>query len=260
MHDLQGIINDTFAQKKNWISSIDARVKVVFVLLALLINLLSPTVYPALACTVTCLFILSLIGVQYKVLLFRLIAPLGMAGILIIIQTFFFGHSPLFTIPLGNFQLIGYQEGLFRGLIIMSRIIAGVSLILFLSMSTPVDRLLAAARWFRLSATFVELTLLVYRYIFVLLEEAVNIRNAQKVRFGYHGWHQSMKSLGTLGGSVIIRAYDRAERVFEAMLLRGYTGENRISCFGKLEQSDYLAIAVFVSVLASLSTMGAVLR
>ncbi len=189
-----------------------------------------------------------------------MILPLVIAVTASIVQMFFYGHSPLFIIHIGHFQVTGYQEGLGRGFLIMSRVIGGVSLILFLSMSTPVSKLLNAARWFRLSPTFIELTLLVYRYVFVLLEEMETIQSAQRVRLGYRNWRQSMKSLGTLGGSIVLRAYDRSQRVFEAMLVRGYTGENRIHRFEKLRRMDYVAIAAFAVILACFSFMGAILK
>ena len=105
----------------------------------------------------------------------------------------------------------------------MCRVLGGVSLILLLSMSTRADKLFAAAAWFRVPKIFIEIALLVYRYIFVLIEELIIMKDAQKVRLGYHNWRQSMQSLSTLGTCLILRAYDRAERVFEAMLVRGYT-------------------------------------
>ena len=205
MHDIN---SDIFAQKLNWATVIDARVKMVFILLALVVNLLSPTVYAPLVMAVFCLAVPVIIGIPPKLLAVRLILPLAIALTASIVQMFFYGHSPLFIIHIGAFQVTGYQEGLGRG-VLMSRVMGGVSLILFLGMSTPVSKLLNAASWFRLSPTFIELTLLVYRYVFVLFEEMEAIQSAQRVRLGYHNWRQSMKSLSTLGGSIILRADDR---------------------------------------------------
>ena len=146
-----------------------------------------------------------------------------MAIVILLTQIFFYGETPLFVIPIWGFNLIGYKEGLEHGLLIMCRVLGGVSLILLLSMSTRADKLFAAAAWFRVPKIFIEIALLVYRYIFVLIEELIIMKDAQKVRLGYHNWRQSMQSLSTLGTCLILRAYDRAERVFEAMLVRGYT-------------------------------------
>jgi cobalt/nickel transport system permease protein len=260
MHDIHSITSDAFAQKQNWVTAIDARVKMVFVLLALLINLFAPTVYTPLAFAVLSLSIVVVLGVQPKLLLVSFLPALTLAVTVVIVQMFFYGHTPLYSVPVWHFQVTAYREGLTRGLLIMSRVVGGVSLILFLSMSTPVNRLLTAARWFRISPTFIELALLVYRYIFVLLEEVISIRSAQRVRLGYSSWGQSMKSLGTLGGSVIIRAYDRAERAFDAMLVRGYTGEVRAANYQNLRRTDYLAIATFAAILVGLALMGVLLK
>jgi cobalt/nickel transport system permease protein len=260
MHDLQGITIDAFAQKQNWVSAIDARVKMIFVLLALLVNLLSPTVYGPLTIAIVCLVTLAFVGVQPKILAARLTAPLVMAATVLLVQVFFYGHTSLFTIPLGHFQIIAYQEGLSRGFLIISRVLGGVSLILFLSMSTPVNRFLNAARWFKISPIFIELALLSYRYVFVLLEEAAVIRSAQRARLGYYSWRQSMSSVSTLGGSLILRAYSRAERVFEAMLVRGYTGENQTVCCEKLGRADYVAIVSFIAILTGLAWIGIMVK
>jgi len=142
--------------------------------------------------------------------------------------------------------------------LIMSRVIGGVSLILFLSLSTPANRLFLAASWFHLPKIFVELTLLVYRYIFVLIEEVVTIKDAQKVRLGYHGWHQSMRSLGVLGGSLILRAYDRAGRVFEAMSARGYSGTMPVEYTEPFGRRDLVTVICLSTVLAIFYLIGRV--
>lgn len=121
--------------------------------------------------------------------------------------------------------MTGYEEGLQYGAILVARVLAGVSLILMLSLSTSIDRLLKALAWFRLPSTFVEIGLLIYRYIFVLGDELINVQNAQRTRLAYQNWTQSMRSLSMLSATVILRAYDRAERVFTAMTVRGYTGK-----------------------------------
>ena len=232
------VFSEFFAHQDNFITRIEARIKVVFIVAALVINLLSVNIYAPIGIAVLCLAALGAVGIPAKLIALRLGLPLVMAAIVLIIHIFFYGNTPLFTVHLWGLQVVGYEDGLARGFLIMFRVLAGVSLVLFLGMSTPLNRLLAAAAWFRLPRVFIELALLVYRYIFVLLEEAVTIRNAQKVRLGYHNWRQSMRSLGVLGGSLIFSAYDRAERVFAAMLTRGYSGSIPIHYRAELGRRD----------------------
>lgn len=224
MFDKADIFSDAFAQNGNFATRIEARTKMGFVVLALIINLLSPGVATPLALAAFCLITLLLVRVPARLLLLRLAMPLAMAIVVLVTQVFFFGQTPLFALPLWRFTLVGYEEGLAHGFLIMCRVLAGVSLVLLLSMTTPADRLFRAAAWFRMPQTFMEIGLLVYRYIFVLAEELVSMKDAQKLRLGYHSWRQSMKSWNTLAASLFLRAYDRAERVFEAMLVRGYAG------------------------------------
>ncbi|MDH5696761.1 MAG: cobalt ECF transporter T component CbiQ [Dehalococcoidia bacterium] len=256
MFDRSSVFSDVFVHRKNLVTGIEARTKIAFIVIALGINLLSPTIYTPIAISLFCLATLIVVGIPPKLLGLRLAMPLVMAGVVLITQIFFYGTTTLFIIPLWGFNLVGYAEGLAHGFLIMCRVIGGVSLILFLSMSTPVNKLLLAATWFRVPKIFVELALLVYRYIFVLLEEIMTIKEAQRVRLGYHNWRQSMRSLSILGGSLILRAYDRAERVFEAMVARGYTGAMTITYTEHFGRKDFIAAVCLSTVLAILYIIG----
>ncbi|MBI4187481.1 MAG: cobalt ECF transporter T component CbiQ [Chloroflexi bacterium] len=250
------IFSDVFAQKDNFVTRIEARVKMGFTAIALVINLLSPTIYASVGIAAFCFALLLAVKAPPRLLLLRMAMPLVMAAVVLVTQVFFYGVTPLFAIPVWGWRLAGYEEGLARGVLIMGRVIAGVALILFLSMSTPVSKLLLAAKWFRVPQTFIGLALLVYRYIFVLIEEAAAIKDAQKVRLGYRDWHQSMRSLGVLGGSLFFRAYDRADRVFEAMLARGYSGGMAVRCQVRWGGRDFAAAFGLGAMLAVFYLMG----
>lgn len=256
MFDRNEIFSDAFAHNKNLVTGIEARTKIVFTGIALVINLLSPTIYTPIAIALFCLVSLIAVGIPPTLLGLRLAMPLVMAGFVLITQIFFYGTTALFVIPLWGFNLVGYEEGLSRGILIMCRVIGGVSLILFLSMSTPANKLLLAISWFRVPKIFMELALLIYRYIFVLIEEMGTIRNAQKVRLGYRNWRQGMKSITVLGGSLILRAYDRAERVFEAMVARGYTGAMTITYTEHFGRKDFITAVCLMAVLVVLYLVG----
>jgi cobalt/nickel transport system permease protein len=101
-----------------------------------------------------------------------------------------------------------------------------------------------------------ELALLIYRYIFVLIEEAIAIRDAQRVRLGYHSWRQSMRSLSILGSGLILQAYDRAERVFAAMTVRGYSGTMAINYSSHFARKDIVAAICLSTVLAIFYLVG----
>jgi cobalt/nickel transport system permease protein len=188
--------------------------------------------------------------------MFRLIAPFGVAGVVLFTQIFFYGGTPFFEWNLFGLRLVGYEEGLSRGFLIMWKVVGAVSSVLFLSMTTPADKMFSAASWFRVPRTWIEIALLTYRYIFVLLEDAITVKDAQKVRLGYCNWRRSLRSLGTLAGAIIVRAYDQSLSTYQAMWLRGYSGRMMTSYQEKFKFQDKVEALVLALVLLLLLILG----
>ena len=67
---------------------------------------------------------------------------------------------------------------------------------------------------------------LTYRYIALLLDEVHRVLLAYRLRSHQKG--VAFAEWGTLAGSVLLRAYARADRVYTAMRLRGFEGEYRM--------------------------------
>ncbi|MDP3791978.1 MAG: cobalt ECF transporter T component CbiQ [Candidatus Omnitrophota bacterium] len=236
------IFSDSFAQKKNYLTEADARVKMLYVAAAIIIVISSRQFYAPL--TALCLSVVFLLGIRIpvKIILWRLATPLSIAGTIFLIQVFFFAMP------------------LMQGFLIVAKALGAVSLIVFLSMTTPVNRLLNAARWFKVPDTWIEVAMLTYRYIFVLLEDALTIRDAQRVRLGYSGLARSLKSFGELIGSTVIRTYDRSIAVYESMVLRGYNGTTQNIVWEEgFKIKDAVAVIIFITILTSLLALNILL-
>jgi cobalt/nickel transport system permease protein len=67
------------------------------------------------------------------------------------------------------------------------------------------------------------------RYLFVLADEAMRLMTARAARSAGKGgsliWHAQV--LGGMIGSLFIRSYERSERIYAAMVSRGFAGEMR---------------------------------
>jgi len=75
-----------------------------------------------------------------------------------------------------------------------------------------------------LPKAFVVQLLFLYRYIFVLTDEGARTARARELRtFGRKG--MEMKAFASLVGNLLLRTWERAERVYRAMLCRGFNGE-----------------------------------
>lgn len=69
--------------------------------------------------------------------------------------------------------------------------------------------------------------MLLYRYVFVLAEEASRMSRAWSLR-SVGGRRMNLRDFGSVAGHLLIRAIDRAHRIHMAMLSRGFDGEIRL--------------------------------
>ena len=90
--------------------------------------------------------------------------------------------------------------------------------------TTSIDSLCAALRKLHVPELLVTLLLLTYRYIGVMLEQVAVMTEAYKLRApGQKGIHIS--AWGSFLGQLLLRSMDRAEELYNSMLLRGFRGE-----------------------------------
>ncbi len=67
--------------------------------------------------------------------------------------------------------------------------------------------------------------LLIYRYLSLLLEEAYRIEQAYLLRSGGASRGIAPSAWGSLAGGLLLRTYARAQKIYDAMLCRGFDGE-----------------------------------
>ena len=93
--------------------------------------------------------------------------------------------------------------------------------------TTSIDDICYALRVLHLPKILVIVIMLIYRYFGIMAMEANRITTAYQLRApSQKGLHY--KAWGTLVGQWLLRSMDKADRVYESMLLRGFTGDFRI--------------------------------
>jgi cobalt/nickel transport system permease protein len=213
------------SESDNPINRVDPRLKIVFVLLGIGLVLLSETVLVPAYFLVVCLGLVVLADVDVHQFMLRLMAPFLVIGVLIVIQAFYYGTTPLYTFSLLGFEPTIYREGLWRGLLIASRVAGGVSLLIALSLTSTVLNLMSALRSFYVPQLWLEIGFLSYRYLFVFLDHVLTSYQAQKTRLGYKTTGGGLRSAGTLAGHLFLHIFDQTSRTHDAMRLRGYRGD-----------------------------------
>lgn len=134
----------------------------------------------------------------------------------------------LYAIPIGSFYLTGSKIGMWQGVQLIMTAMAAVSSLYFLSLNTTMPDIISVLRKCKLPKIFVELMMLIYRFIFILMNVAANITVSQKSRLGYRNYKTSIKSFAAMLSALFINSMRRSNNLFDAMEARGYDGELRM--------------------------------
>ncbi len=231
---------------------VDARVKltVALSLLLMVVSSKSP-VFPLLTAG-TCLVLCLSLKVRLRLLLTRFAEPLFIAVVVLVIKTVGTGSTPLWSAQLPIVEITLYREGLIEGFRLASRIVGGVAVVATVGFATTFTELLAALSWFRIPREINEIALFAWRYLFVLADDAQVIHSAQKNRLGYVGVRRSFRSLGTLSGALVIKAFDASQTMTTAMMQRGYDGNMPLLKHRPLKWQELLPAVMLVTLMGVL--------
>jgi cobalt/nickel transport system permease protein len=115
--------------------------------------------------------------------------------------------------------------GLTAAAVLACKTVTLVLLMLVLLATAPLPATLQAAQALHVPNLLVQLALLTYRYVFVLAGELGRLRVALRVR-GYRNRANlhCYRTVGHVAGTLLVRGYEQAERVQQAMRARGFAG------------------------------------
>ena len=97
---------------------------------------------------------------------------------------------------------------------VLARALAMVSLVLVVLATAPLADNLKAAHSLRVPGLLIHVTLLTYRYLFLIGQEFRRLRTALRVRaFRNRANLHSYRTIGQVAGTLLVRSHDRAERI-----------------------------------------------
>jgi cobalt/nickel transport system permease protein len=228
------------------VTRIDPRVKLLCAVALLLMVISSQQIGFPLLVSLLCLGICLALGVSIKTMLFRFSEPAFIATTVLILKLFFAGNQPLFSFSIAGFELIGHRDGLMEGVRIASRIVGGVSLLAVVGFSTPFTELMAALSWLKVPQVLIDVALFAWRYLFLLMEDAQVVYNAQRNRLGYVGYRRGLSSFGTLAGVLVLKAFDNSQSVTTAMVQRGYDGDMPMLLHKPFKAAEVISALILV--------------
>lgn len=153
------------------------------------------------------------------------------------------------TVSLAGGWLHLSVPGLWLLLGVVMKSCLGASAAILLGTTTPFPALLHGLRKLGVPAVLVDMLGLTYRYLFVLIEQAIKLRRAAAARGYRPRWLGQALLIGRLIGLLFVRSYERAERVYQAMVLRGYQGQMPVPQPLRLAKRDLVATLLFLPLL-----------
>jgi len=177
------------------------------------------------------LVIMSLAELPVKVMLKRLL----------MLEPFVIGIgilSPFFdqnTLAIGSFTVsAGWVT--FFSLFIKGSLTISAGLLLIAT--TGIDRVAEGLRMLKVPRILVLQILLTYRYVLVLIEELSRMTRAYFLRApNDRGIRRSV--WGSFTGQLLLRTYDRAQRIYVSMTLRGFRGEYHVGKTTPMGRRDW---------------------
>jgi cobalt/nickel transport system permease protein len=256
---------DAYRSKASLIHRLDARVKFVLTVLYIVAVALTPEgvwlAYAALAILALIAAIAARLGLGFVYKRSAVALPFALAAITVMFSTP--GESLLAT-HIFHRNLAITDTGLIRFLSIVLKSWLSVQMAVVLTASTPFPALLGAMRSLHVPKALVAIIGFAYRYIFVIADEVMRMMRARAARSGVREsgrrgggsvlWRARVA--GGMAGNLFLRSIARSERIYDAMVARGYDGDVRTLRSPSIQLGDigiglgFAALVVGVQILA----------
>ncbi len=256
---------DPYRRQPSPVHALDSRAKfvltVAFVLTAALLPIGAWAAYLLLLALILSVEVMSLLGVGHVLKRASLALPFVVAALPLL---FTIEGRPLFTLGIGGWSLTASVEGLERLVSVALKSWLSIQAAVVLAATTQFPELLRAMRAVGMPRLIMAIFGLMWRYLFLLADEALRLMRARSARSGQAeprrrpggtlAWRARVT--GGMAGSLFLRAYERSDRIYAAMLARGYDGEVRLLATPSLPRRDRLVLLGGLGVLTLLLALG----
>lgn len=223
IHDVSA--GDRVAWQNRGLGAVDARVKIAGVALLLVANLMAGWWLSLSLLVAGSVILFGVQRVRRSVVLIRMAPALIVSFMLVALRGVTVPGRAFLVLSVPGLKPVAFTlDGMLAGLELGLVVLAGVMAMLLLGLTTPLPRLLAALRWYRVPELLIEMGTLMYRYLFLFVEETSRMRQAQRLRGPDVPWSRAMGGFSSLGANLLIRSYERSQRVYAAQCLRGGVG------------------------------------
>jgi cobalt/nickel transport system permease protein len=148
--------------------------------------------------------------------------------------------------------LVAHEEGLRTLAAVAAKAVIGTFSAVLLGATTSLPTVLRGLEAMRVPRLLVLIAAFMYRYLFVIVEEVGRMRAALTARAYRPRSALHAGALGRVATATFLRTYARGERVYQAMLSRGYRGQMPRLAPLVLGRADVLFVALVLVALVPL--------
>ena len=233
---------DTLSRKDTLVHRIDPRIKIVvsFVFILFVVSFRKYEIASLMPFFLYPVFLLTAGDIPFKAIAKKVLIVSPFALFIGIFNPLL--DTQIILTPFG----IPVSGGWLSFLSIILKFVLTVSTAILLIAVTSFPGICEALERMKFPKLFVIQLLFLYRYLFVLLDEALRMLRAREARsFGGRG--KEIRTFIRLISVLLIRSVERAERIYRAMLSRGFRGEIRVLRSLRLRFFDIAFAAVAIT-------------
>src|SRR5215211_7474471 len=255
---------DRYHDTESFLHRLDPRVKVVVTVAFILSNALLPD-GAWIAFGLSWLFLLlanqlSDLGIGFTFKRSLVALPFALIALTVL---FSITGKPLSTFHFLFWDLTITETGLLRFVSILIRSWLSVQMAILLVATVRFPDLIHALHHLHIPAILTTIIAFLYRYLFVLADEVFRWMRARESRAAALPGKRPGRSVawragvaGHMAGQLFLRSYERSDRVYNAMLARGYAGHMQTINPHELRRRDYITVALALLVILLLQLVG----
>lgn len=220
------IFFEQLSNKQTIIHKLDTRVKIISVVGFILISSSLQSILGLAVGATFIMIILKAVGTPFSPIVQRLAWVFLFGGALIVVFPFVTPGREISSWEVGNLSITATQEGIDKAILLFLRLLSAVLAVTLLNATTRFREIITGFRKLHMPAILVGIIEFTVRYFFVLADELTRMKLARKARA--YDLNQSIFNrkafitIAQLIAVLFIRSMGRAERVYFAMLARGY--------------------------------------
>jgi len=241
---------DKYAKGNSILHRLDARIKLITLLLLILLIVIEekyPFRFALYGMLVFSLIVIS--RIPFSFIFKRTLMIIPFVFLITFSVPFIKSEVILFSVDLQLFTIPVYEKGAFTfSMVIIKSLLSILCFILLLS-TIRFNLLLKTFEWFKIPKIFILLMSFMYRYIFIISDQAFRMERARISRYFGKKLFYQFKVFGFLIANLFSRSYQKGERIYNAMISRGFTGDIKTLDTFKLKSSDIILGTALILIL-----------